>query len=194
MERVTIFVVYSMQYRIFGTSRRASDGGRARDASETTARRTGIEIVRARGAPSPPHLNKTAVSCVYRVPGERERKRGWQTITNRPGDKSPGITARALLARLAGYLTPHLLRSLCRPPEPRRSTSTCPIERDEYANDVLAPYPCHSHKREVQRQHISRCDFFFTTLLRCSSKLFLNHTSVEIISHCDKKRFQNHAV
>lgn len=128
----------------------------ARDAGgfETATRRTGIEIVvqEARLRLLIWIRRQLVVFTVYR---EKERARGWQTITNRSGDKSPGITARALLARLAGYLTPHLLCPLCHPHEPRRSTSTstCPIEWDEYANDVLASYPSHFRRQEVTAHH-----------------------------------------
>lgn len=98
MERVTIFLVYR---GIFGVSRKSK-------TRTVSGPRGSLEAALGREARSSPHLNKTAVSCVYLVQNkkekERERKLSWQTITNRPGDKSLAITTRALLARLAGWL------------------------------------------------------------------------------------------
>jgi len=90
-----IFVVYNIictaDSSRHGRCKRWRKNERRERCFETTMRRTGNRD-RARGAPSSPHLNKTAVSCVYRVQRERER-----TGTDKRLQIVPVTNRRALL-------------------------------------------------------------------------------------------------
>lgn len=118
---------------------------------------------------SSPHLNKTAVSCVYLVQSKRERKRDREKagLTNDYKSSRWQIAGHyysrtfGAVGLLAGYLKPHLLRSRC----VAHTTTTCPIERNEYANDVLAL--CLRHFWEIQRGKLSHFMIYCYNLVNC---------------------------